>query len=136
MELSTLILFLHSFLQNLACCRVVLKEFTRETPDLQQQIIDLTRKLGSIVPVEGSETKEFDALTSLETMQLRLVDYAQELAELIPSYLGKEALELLDDLSEIIGTSNTDGGSKQLIELITGLTREEPLNKILSSKKE
>jgi hypothetical protein len=136
MELSTLILFLHSFLQNLACCRVVLKEFTRETPDLQQQIIDLTRKLSSIVPVEGSETKELEALTSLETMQLRLVDYAQDLAELIPTYLGKEALELLDDLSEIIGTANTDEGSKQVIELITGLTREEPLNKILSSKKE
>jgi predicted mannosyl-3-phosphoglycerate phosphatase (HAD superfamily) len=58
------------------------------------------------------------------------------LADLIPSYLGKEALELLDDLTEVIGTSNTDEGSKQVIELITGLTREEPLNKILSSKKE
>lgn len=136
MELSTLILFLFSFLQNLACCRIVLKEFTRDKQDLQQQIIGLCKQLGSIVPVEGSEAKEFEELTPLEVMQLRLVDYAQELADTIPEYLGKEAIEQLDDLCENIGNTGTEEGKKEVIELITGLTREEPLNKILGGKKE
>lgn len=86
--------------------------------------------------MEGSEAKEFEELTPLEVMQLRLVDYAQELADTIPEYLGKEAIEQLDDLCENIGNTGTEEGKKEVIELITGLTREEPLNKILGGKKE